>query len=392
MSDATGRTRLLYLRDTLTICGPGKTILNTWRTLDRARYHITIVATQPNPGARNELLEEARRLGATAHELRIGRGVDPVAVAGLVRLIRSERIDVLQTHDAQTRRLGVIAAALTGVRHISSVHGWIFNDRKERVARWVDRRLLRSSRAVIVVSNRLRAELVDAGVPADRITLLRNAIMLQDYPQAESSAGTAVRRRFQIPDDAPVVSVVGRLSPEKGHDDFLRAAQLVRRAVPTVRFLIVGDGPLRAQLDAQVAALDLGTNVTFTGHLRNPGEVYGATDVLALSSHTEGIPNVLLEAFAYGKPAVATSVGGVPEVLDEGTTGLLVPPRQPDALAEKLVRLLREPSLRAAMGRAARTAVERQFSFLERTRGLEQLYARLLDGSTPTSGLARELL
>lgn len=372
--------RLLYLRDTLTICGPGKTILNTWRTLDRSRYELVIAATKPNGDERSTFLEAASGLGAPVYPFAIGRGLDLGAIVRLVKLIRSERIDVLQTHDAQTRRLGVIAAALTGIRHISSVHGWIFNDRKELIARWIDRHLLRMADAVIVVSDRLRQELVAAGVPATHITLIRNAIMLQDY--ATTPEGAALRAKLDIPADAPVVSIVGRLSAEKGHMDFLSAARTVLDVLPDTRFLIIGDGPLRGAIEARIAELGLSHRVILTGHQSQLGPYYAVTSVLAISSYTEGIPNVMLEAFAYGKPAVATAVGGVPEVLEEGRTGFLVEPGQPAKMAERLQRLLGDADLRTQMGRTARQVIEERYSFDARTRALTAIYERQL-GLTP---------
>ena len=302
-------------------------------------------------------------------------GGEHVAVARVVRLLREHRIDVLQTHDAQTRRIGVIAAALTGVRHITSVHGWIFNDRKERAAKWLDARLIRQADAVIAVSDRLKQELEAAGVPPQRITVLRNAILLRDY----AVAGTAesVRREFGIRDDQPVISIVGRLSLEKGHETFLQAASSIAKSHPDLRCLIVGDGPLEHTLRQRVQALGLTTQVVFTGHRSQLADIYAATDVLVISSLTEGIPNVLLEAFAHGKPAVATSVGGVPEVLEEGRTGWLVDVGDHQAIARHVVRLLDAPELRAKMGATARATIEQQFSFESRTKALETLYDRI---------------
>ncbi|MGE3507400.1 MAG: glycosyltransferase [Vicinamibacterales bacterium] len=373
MSTSAGKpVRLLYLRDTLTICGPGKTILNTWRTLDRERYHLIIAATRPEPGECNTFLEAAERLGAPARAFAIGRGLDIGGVARLVNLIRTERIDVLQTHDAQTRRLGVLAAALTGIRHISSVHGWIFNDRKELVARWIDRHLLRMADAVIVVSDRLRQELVAAGVPEANITLIRNAIMLQDYATAPD--GAALRAELGIPAEAPVISIVGRLSAEKGHVDFLSMAATLLERFPETRFLIIGDGPMRDQIAARIAELDLQSRVILTGHQNQLAPYYAVTTVLGISSYTEGIPNVMLEAFACGKPAVATAVGGVPEVLEEGRTGFLVEPGKPEQMVERLSRLLADASLRDRMGKAARRSIEERYSFDVRTRALTAVY------------------
>jgi glycosyltransferase involved in cell wall biosynthesis/protein-tyrosine-phosphatase len=375
--------RLLYLRGTLFVCGPAKTILNTWRVIDTRRFHVTIAATRPRRGERNTFLDAARLLGAPARELAIGRGVDLMAVWRLVRMIRTEQIDILQTHDSETRRIGILAAALAGVPHVSSVHGYICNDRKERVSRWLDHRLLRVVGAVITVSDRLRQDLVSAGVRQDRITLLQNAVVLADYP--DPGRGVALRVELRIPEDALVVSIIGRLSAEKGHEDFLAAARIVLEALPRTRFLIAGDGPLRGLLEQRINELHLHGHVILTGHRSDLAELYGLTDVLAISSYTEGIPNVLLEAFAYGKPAVATAVGGVPEVLEHERTGYLVPPGDPAQMAARLIMLLESRERRQRMGRAGRQAVEERFSFVERTRTLERLYEKKI---MPSAGLS----
>lgn len=367
--------RLLYLRDTLIMCGPAKTMVNTWRTIDRSRFQLTLVSTRPAPGGRNAFLDAARAQHAETVEMPIGRGIDLVAVARLVRLIRKYRIDILQTHDLTTRRIGVIAAALAGVRHITSVHGWIFNDRKEQTAKWLDARVIRQADAVIVVSDRLRKELEAAGVPPAKITVLRNAILLSDYSSLGNAA--SVRQEFGLRDDQPVISIVGRLSPEKGHEVFLQAVSLIAKSHPAIRGLIVGDGPLECTLRQRVQELGLASHVVFTGHRSELADVYAATDILVISSLTEGIPNVLLEAFAYAKPAVATSVGGVPEVLEDGRTGWLVDVGDSHAIARHVVRLIEEPTLRMRMGAEAREVIEQRFSFETRTKALEQLYARV---------------
>jgi glycosyltransferase involved in cell wall biosynthesis/protein-tyrosine-phosphatase len=375
--------RILYLRGTLILCGPGKTILNTWRMLDSRRFHVTIVATRPEKGERNAFLDAAAALRAPHRELAIGRGVDLKAVWRLVRMIRQEQIDILQTHDSETRRIGILAAALAGVPHVTSVHGYICNDRKERIVRWLDHQVLRLIAHVITVSGRLRQDLLDVGLRPERITLLQNAVMLTDY--SSPGEGAVLRTEFGIPEHAGVVSIVGRLSAEKGHEDFLQAALTVLKAVPDTRFLIVGDGPLRGQLERRIGELALHGRVFLTGHRSNLAELYGLTDVLAISSYTEGIPNVLLEAFAYGRPAVATTVGGVPEVLEDGRTGYLVAPGEPGQLAERLITLLEDATLREGMGRAARRAVEDRFSFVERTKALERLYEQQV---MPAAGLS----
>ena len=370
--------RLLYVRDTLTICGPGKTILNTYRTIDRSRFELTVAATRPAASGNNALLDALNALGAPTVPFAIGGGIDLGAVWRLVRLIRERKIDILQTHDAQTRRLGVLAAAITGVRHVTSVHGWIFNDRKQQTAKWIDARLIGLADRAIAVSGRLGEELTAAGVPASRLTVVRNAVLLGDY--GSKGSGEAVRAEFNIPRDHRVISIIGRISAEKGHEVFLAAAKRILERHPKTTFMIVGDGPLRARVGEAAQELGIASHVVFTGHRAKTHDIYGATDVIVISSFTEGIPNVLLEAYAYEMPAVATDVGGVGEVMQDGVSGWLVQPGDPEIIADKVNGLLADDNLRERMGRAGRLAMEHRHNFERRTRVVEELYDSLMAG------------
>ena len=359
------------------MCGPGKTILNTWRTLDPARFALTIAATRPAGDGRNALLDHAAGLNASVLPFDIGGAADVSGAWRLARVLREGRFDLLQTHDAQTRRLGTLAAWLARVPHVTSVHGWIFNTRKERAARWLDRRVIRLADHVITISDRLQKDVVSAGTGHDRVSLLRNAVLLDDY--VNRGGGPMLRRELQIPDNHVVFSIIGRLSQEKGHDIFLEAARRVAANHAAVTFLVVGDGPLRAPLEASAATAGLQGRVRFIGHRGDMAAVYDATTVVVSTSYTEGIPNVLLEGFAYGRPAVATPVGGVPEIMSDTVQGYLVQPGQPVELTERLERFIANPSTAEEMGVRARRGIESQFDFRRRTRELEHLYERVVE-------------
>jgi len=367
------RLNLLFLRDTTFVCGPGKTILNTFRTLDRDRFSLTVAV----PGRGNEpnaFVDKAESLGIRVLRLEVKRSVDPGAMIRLARLLRRERVDVLQSHDSLTRRLALPAAALARVPHVTSVHGWITNNRKEALAKPVDLALIRRARRAVAVSKRLRDEIVESGCPSDRVLLLRNAILLDDYPISEDSADA--RQALGLAPDAPVVSIVGRLSPEKGHMLFLAMAREIVTKIPDARFLVVGHGPQRAALEAQARALSLEHHVLFVGLRTDMQRIYAATTVLTLCSSTEGMPNVILEAFAHSRPVVATRVGGVPEVVTDGVDGFIVEQRV-DELVTATMRLLLDPALRHEMGRRGRQKIEDEFDFRGRTMKLEALYASL---------------
>jgi len=195
---------------------------------------------------------------------------------------------------------------------------------------------------------------------------------MERWPPADG-----VRQEFGIPEQAPVIGTVANFRHTKGHGYLLQAAALVRRSVPDVRFLLVGQGPLEAEVRLEAERLGLGGTVIFAGFREDVPRLTAAIDVFALSSVHEGLSIALMEAMALGKPPVVTRVGGLPELVEDRRHGLLVPPADPTALAAGILTLVQDPSLRARMGQAAR---QRAADFDIRTAVLrmEEVYAELL--------------
>lgn len=186
-----------------------------------------------------------------------------------------------------------------------------------------------------------------------------------------------VRSELGIPDGVPVVTSIANFKAHKGHAHLVRAAQMVRRRVPEARFVLVGAGPLELEVRRRVAALGLEEAVVFAGSRDDAPRIAAASDVFLLASEHEGLPMALLEAMAMGRPAVATRVGGVPEVVRHGTDGLVVPPADPAALADAVTCLLLDPELRRSMGEAARGRAG-QFDLRVAVRRIEEVYEGLL--------------
>lgn len=375
------KINILYLRDTDQVCGPGKTMINAHRTLDRDVFSLTLCVTGAGKDGKNAFCESAKKAGADVVTLKMTGFFDLPALLGLIRLIKKRRIDILQTHDAQTRRIGIVAAFLTGVSHISSLHGWIQNNRKQKLAVLLDKFLVRFSKKVIVMSEVMKAEIVSAGVPPEKVLILHNAVLLEDYPVGRSSK--KVREEFRINEDEKVIAYIGRLSAEKGPDIFVQVAQSILQKDSNVKFLIVGEGPLRSDLRKRVDALGLQDRIIFAGHRTDMEQVYAAIDILAITSFTEGLPNVLLEAFAHNKPVVSTRVGGTPEIISHGTNGFLVEPGRVDGIADCLRLLLSDPALARKMGSNGRKLIEEKLSFRKRTEKLEELYQTIIRGDRP---------
>ncbi|MCB9453928.1 MAG: glycosyltransferase family 4 protein [Anaerolineaceae bacterium] len=274
---------------------------------------------------------------------------DAVAVWRLYRLMREFRPDVVHTHTAKSGFLGRLAAKLAGVPVIiHTFHGhnfqgyftpglaWVFVGMERLAARWSD--------TIITLTETLRRELAETYHIARRaqITVLPLGLDLSPFINVPRHC-CGFRQTWGIPADTPLVGIVGRLATVKNHGLFLEAAALIHQQRPDVRFVIVGDGLTRPEVEAQIERLSLGGVVTLTGWQRDIPPVYSDLNVLAVSSLNEGTPAPVIEALAARCPVVATAVGGLPDMLDQGALGTLVPPDDPAALAEGILATLDNP-------------------------------------------------
>jgi glycosyltransferase involved in cell wall biosynthesis len=295
---------------------------------------------------------------------------DALGLLELVRLFRRERPVLVHANSSKAGFLGRSAAVLARVPvRIFTVHGWAFSARRGLAAAaclWADRLMSPLTTTTICVAHSVRAAGIRARTcRADRAVVIHNGVDL-DRPRRRDGA----RAR-------PVALLsVGRLRPPK---DFLTLVRAVAALEPgSVRLRIAGDGPDRAALSAEVARLGLDGVVELLGERHDVDELLAAADLLVLSSDSEGLPLSVLEAMAAGLPVVASAVGGVPELVRDGETGLLVPPGDPGALARALAGLVADPELRARAGAAGRRRAEREFSLDACRQAHVELYRELV--------------
>ena len=326
----------------------------------------------------NAYYEAATRRGVEVIPVRSDHPYDPRIVRTLVRLIRAHRIDIVHSHEYKSDLLTWLVARVHPMPIMSTVHGWITNSTKSRLFVGLSQKALGGFGRVVAVSNETRRKVVDCGVPEDRIVVLHNAIVTQDY-QPERHERGFLRQRFGLPADATVIGNIGRLSPEKGQADFIEAAAVLAATHPRAYFVLAGDGPSRAALEQQSIDRGLGSRMFFTGHLADVRPVYRDLDILALTSHTEGFPNVVLESLCMDVPVLATNVGGTSEAIQDGTTGVLVPAACPAEIARGLRRMLDASEWARSLAAAGRVHVYKQFSFAERVTREEDVYKALLE-------------
>ena len=317
---------------------------------DAARFEVSLCGLkQPEPASR--LLETQ---GIPVHHLGRGR-FDPRILWDLAALARSRRAKILHVHGYAAANFGRLAARRVGAALV--LHEHFADPRMPGYQALADRLLSRMTDRAVAVSESTREFLVrDRHVPADRVRLIWNGAPLSEFAPADPAETNALRAALGVPEGALVVGSIGRLSAQKGHRYLLDAAAAVLARKPDVRFLVVGDGDQEAALRSQVEALGIAPQVIFAGHRSDVPALLGALDVFCISSTYEGTPLTLFEAMAAGKTIVSTAVDGCREVLQDGATGLLVPPRDPAALAEALLRALASSELRAALAAAARKA------------------------------------
>jgi glycosyltransferase involved in cell wall biosynthesis len=211
----------------------------------------------------------------------------------------------------------------------------------------------------ICASDAIRQMLISDGVPEARAVTVHEGI---DLAHVAAAPQASLHEDFWLPHHAPIVGNVAALVPHKGQKHLIESAALVLRQVPDARFVIAGEGELRPALERQIKDRHLDKHVLLAGFRPDVLSLHKAFDVFAMSSVTEGLGTSLLDAMACGKPVVATSTGGIPEVVVDGETGFLVPPRDHEAMAEAIVRLLKDTALRARMGAAAIRRVREKFS------------------------------
>lgn len=297
--------------------------------------------------------------------------------------------DVVLCHGYKAALLGRPAARRARVPAVAVSRGWTWENWKVRAYTLADQLHLRCMDHVVCVSEGQARKVRRAGVPPNRVSVIRNSARLSAFagdpdPAARGKllayfpAGADVRR---------VIVAAGRFSPEKGFDVLLDAAALALRADPHAGLVVFGDGDLRPHLEAQISRLHLADRVRLPGFIADLDILLPAADIVALPSHSEGLPNVLLEAAAAGVPVVATRVGGVPEVVADGKTGLLVPPAVPAALAVALGDMLADEARRRGFGAAGRRKMHAEFTFAAQATAYAELLGRLA-GRRSLAGVA----
>jgi glycosyltransferase involved in cell wall biosynthesis len=312
---------------------------------------------------------------------------DALSVASLVKLIRAWRPHILHTHTAKAGAVGRTAARLAGDARppivLHTFHGHVlegyFGPAKAGVYRRVEQLLAHDTTRLVAVSPEVRDDLVELGVAAaEKFAVVRLGIELEQRTQPRDEARTQFRRLFGVPEDRFVVGWIGRMTAVKRLPDVLAAFKRLRDRGVEATLCLVGEGPDRDEVEALAQRLGLMRDCLFVGYQRDVAPYYAFFDALLLPSANEGTPVVAIEALAAGLPVVATAVGGVADVVEDGVDGFLVPRGDVEALAERLHRLADDPELRRTLGAAGSERVPERYAVERLVDDMDALYRELL--------------
>ncbi len=361
--------RVLFVNSMRSIGGGEQWLLEAAGGL-AARGHDVSVAARPGSALAARSREDGHRL----LELPMRGDADVDSILRLSRWVRKHGTDLLSVNVQRAVRVGCAAALLSGRPPVVERRGLSFAVRPTALNRAVYGRCVTH---VIANCRSIADGLVESGViDASRVSVIVNGI---DPARVPGGGGDALRGEFGIPAGAPLVAVVGRLVVDKGHRVALSAFRRVLSEVPAARLLVVGAGKLDAELRSEAANMFDGDSVIFTGRRDDVPAVLDAADVLLVTSDREGMPHVVLEAMVAGTPVVATRVAGVPEMIEDGTHGLLVPVGSAEAAAGAVARVLSEPGLASRLASAAGARVRSGFTLEEMIDRTERLFAGLVE-------------
>src|SRR5664279_4203030 len=365
---AGGRVRVVEILATGTNGGAQEHLFSLLSRLDRSRYDASVISLSGGSAVR-----KLQRAGVPVTV--VEEPDDAIATGIVATLLADINPDVIHDHMYRAELVGTRAAiALGAAGHrrpyvVSTVHS-------SRVRSDEDRRELQiltpNIDRMIAVSKAIEAKIQDEGRTGSPVSLIYNGVDLARYDHTDPCC--TFRDQYGIEPDSVVVGVVARLEPEKGHPTLLEAWPAVLRAVPNATLLVVGEGSRHAELEQQAAALRIAHRVTFTGRRDDVPSVTAALDVAVLPSYREAQGLSILEAMALSRPVVASNVGGIPEMVEDGRTGLLVPPHDAPALAAAIVRVLRDHPLADTLARAGHDLVHDRFCIQLMVNAVERIY------------------
>jgi len=357
--------------------GVERLILEVGRSLQQTQDVEQLFASFPEGGNAEPFLREIEKAGFNGYRFHNDMPHLLAATLELIRLLKQHQIQILCAHGHKARMLGWFAAKYLRIPIVGISHGWTGEDKKvqiyERIDKWMHQRMDH----IVCVSQGQAEKVLRFGTPASRVSVIYNAVRTDRF-DVPSDISFRHRLEAMFPQKPKlIVGAAGRLSPEKGFDILVTAADMLLKSGLDVGIVLFGEGVLREPLQKQIGALGISSHVTLAGFTDQLDQFMPHFDLFVQSSHTEGMPSVLLEAMSARTAVVATQVGGTGALIVEDSTGLMVPPNDPQALAAAMQKILSNDDLRRIIGENGRNRVEREFALETQIETYWELLCRL---------------
>ncbi|QGY39172.1 glycosyltransferase [Pseudodesulfovibrio cashew] len=365
---------IVHLRDSNFVGGPERQILEHFQRMPPESYDMVLVCYEED-GSPNDLRIQAERRGFRCLTLPTRSPFSWRNIKEIVAMLREADADILVTHGHKGNIFGRIACWMVSIPTIAVSRGWTMESFKIRVFEFLDKIFLHFADHVVAVSEGQRRKILSFGVSPGKISVIHNSIDVCNWGQGD---GADIRSRLGVPEGAVLVVSAGRLSPEKDQRTLILAAEWLAVERDDVYFAVFGEGVLRDELERAVQEAGLEGRFFLPGFCQDMVSVMRAVDIFCLPSLTEGLPNVILEAFACSKPVVATRVGGTPELVQDGKNGLLVEPEDAASLSKALGRLCSDSELRRSMGEVGKKMVESSFTYAQQSEMYKKLYSAIV--------------
>ncbi|OGX54993.1 MAG: hypothetical protein A2460_05760 [Omnitrophica WOR_2 bacterium RIFOXYC2_FULL_43_9] len=366
------KIKVCIVIDNLYAGGTQRQLLEFLKSCDRQRFNITVISLD---GQRNPMEADIVSLGYSVLRVSHKGFFNLTTIFSLCRIFKSEKPDIVHTYPYTSDFYGRLAAIFSNITAIicsvRNIQIW-----KKWYHLLADKILSSFTDTITVNAENIKPYLIKrAGINPDKIRTIYNGKDLSRFAHLRDA--DEMKRELRIPQNSCVVGMVGRFSEQKDYPTFLKAAKKVSQSLPDTYFAAIGDGQTKQEMRDLALRLGLSGHTIFTGLRNDVPDLINTLDIGVLVSHYEGCPNVILEYMAGSKPTIAADVGGCAEVIEDGKTGFIVAPRDTEALAEKIITLLKDTSMRARMGEAGRKRVEECFSLKKMVQSTENLYTEL---------------
>ncbi len=373
------KIKVLHITKMKGVSGSENHLLTLLSELNKDRFetHLSILAEPRHVPLLLDYKDRLEQAGVIVSLLVIRKYMNLSLLWKLRAYLLQENFHIVHTHLIHADFYGTLAAKLAGIQTIVSSRHNDDRFRHHPLLIWLNRILAHYHSNIIVISDWIGTFLQEIeGIPAKKIVRIHYG--LQPNTVAHTADPQYVRQQFQIPDQIPVIGTIGRLTVQKGHTYLLQAVRQVKAHFPELRVVIIGEGELRAELENQAKALKIDTNVIFTGYRNDVLKLLSGLDFFVFPSLWEGFGLVLLEAMALKKAVIASNVSAIPESVISGETGIIVPPKNAERLAEAMLTLLNDHNLAQTMGKAGYKHVQENFSVQKMVQTTEALYTSLI--------------